>query len=121
MPRHDAAVASVMAPKGLAAAVLAGVPLQLGIAGGEAVQQFVYMVVLVSIIVTSVAIPLLGVPPLAWLMARVLPAGAVMTPLPVASPGRCRRASRRRHALGTMWTRDAGRVGRRCRGAVNVA
>jgi len=58
--RRDAAVASVMAPKGLAAAVLAGVPLQMGIAGGEAVQQFVYMVVLVSIVVTSLAIPLLG-------------------------------------------------------------
>jgi NhaP-type Na+/H+ or K+/H+ antiporter len=70
VPRYDASVASVMAPKGLAAAVLAGVPLQLGIAGGEAVQQFVYMVVLVSIVVTSVAIPLLGVPPLAWVMSR---------------------------------------------------
>jgi potassium/hydrogen antiporter len=68
--RYDASVASVMAPKGLAAAVLAGVPLQFGIAGGEAVQQFVYMVVLVSIVVTSVAIPLLGVPPMAWVMSR---------------------------------------------------
>ena len=84
VPRRDAAVASVMAPKGLAAAVLAGVPMQMGIAGGEAVQQFVYMVVLVSIIVTSVAIPLLGVPPLAWLMARVFPA-AVKAPA-VTSP-----------------------------------
>ena len=35
VPRRDAAVASVMAPKGLAAAVLAGVPLQMGIAGGR--------------------------------------------------------------------------------------
>lgn len=59
VPRYDAAIAAVMAPKGLAAAVLAGVPFQMGIAGGEAVQQFVYTVVLVSIVVTSVAIPLL--------------------------------------------------------------
>ena len=84
--RRDAAVASVMAPKGLAAAVLAGVPLQMGIAGGEAVQQFVYMVVLVSIVVTSAAVPLLGVPPVARLMARVLPDGAGVTTLPEVSP-----------------------------------
>jgi NhaP-type Na+/H+ or K+/H+ antiporter len=73
VPRRDAAVASVMAPKGLAAAVLAGVPLQLGIPGGEAVQQFVFTVVLVSVGVTSVTIPLLATAQLEGMMARVFP------------------------------------------------
>ena len=55
----DAAVMSVMVPKGLASAVLAGLPLQMGIDGGETIQTAVYMTVLMSIIVTAVMITLI--------------------------------------------------------------
>lgn len=50
---------SAMVPKGLAAAVLATIPLQQGIAGGELIKNIVFSVVLFSIIFTSVLIPLL--------------------------------------------------------------
>jgi NhaP-type Na+/H+ or K+/H+ antiporter len=53
---------SVMAPKGLAAAVLASVPLERGMAGGEVIQSFSYFVVLVSIVLTAGLIPLMRRP-----------------------------------------------------------
>jgi hypothetical protein len=50
---------SVMIPKGLAAAVLASIPAQAGIIGGELIRDVTYMVILISIVATSVMIPLL--------------------------------------------------------------
>lgn len=64
---REAAVAAVMAPKGLAAAVLASLIAQAGVPGGEQIRDLVFAVVLVSIVATSVAVPLLGLPPVAWL------------------------------------------------------
>jgi NhaP-type Na+/H+ or K+/H+ antiporter len=58
--RWDASVMAVMGPKGLAAAVLAGVPIQMGVAQGDLIQQFTYMVVLASIVVTSATVPVLS-------------------------------------------------------------
>jgi Na+:H+ antiporter len=53
-PTLDASLISVMIPKGLAAAVLASIPLREGIAGGELIQNVTYAVVLFSIVLTSV-------------------------------------------------------------------
>jgi NhaP-type Na+/H+ or K+/H+ antiporter len=47
--RRDSAFASMLAPKGLAAAVLAGLPLQYGVTEGALIRDTTYMVVLVSI------------------------------------------------------------------------
>lgn len=58
-PRSDASLMSVMIPKGLAAAVLASIPLQQGIAGGETIQNVTYAVVLFSIMLTSLLVFLL--------------------------------------------------------------
>jgi NhaP-type Na+/H+ or K+/H+ antiporter len=77
VPPRDASVAAIMGPKGLAAAVLAGVPLQLGIPGGDVTQQFVYMVVLVSILATSLAVPLLDRAPLGPLFGWIFGPPAV--------------------------------------------
>ncbi|HPC35257.1 MAG TPA: cation:proton antiporter [Candidatus Marinimicrobia bacterium] len=55
-PVKDATLLSVVIPKGLAAAVLATVPLQQGVIGGELIQSLTYTVVLLSIIMTSVLI-----------------------------------------------------------------
>lgn len=52
-PRADAAFAAVMAPKGLAAAVLASMPLQAGLVNGAVMQETVYAVVLFSIAATT--------------------------------------------------------------------
>jgi cell volume regulation protein A len=53
---RDAAIASMMAPKGLAAAVLAALPLQYGVPGGETIRDMTYMVVLVSITLTALLV-----------------------------------------------------------------
>lgn len=50
---------SVMAPKGLAAAVLASLPAETGMAGGEVIQAAAYFTVLVSIVLTAGLIPVL--------------------------------------------------------------
>jgi len=55
----EAALMAVMIPKGLAAAVLASIPAQAGIIGGELIRDVTYMVILISIVATSVMIPLL--------------------------------------------------------------
>ena len=56
---YDREILSVMVPKGLAAAVLASVPIQHGLAEGGDVQTITYNIVFISIIVTSVAIPII--------------------------------------------------------------
>ena len=53
---RDAAITSMMAPKGLAAAVLATLPLEYGVAGGEVIRDVTYMVVLVSITLTALLV-----------------------------------------------------------------
>lgn len=58
-PISDASLMAVMIPKGLAAAVLASIPVQQGIVGGELIQDVTYAVVLFSIILTSLLVFLL--------------------------------------------------------------
>ena len=52
-PMRDASVIGVMIPRGTAAAVLASIPLQLGLEGGDLIQNLVYSVVVLSIVLTS--------------------------------------------------------------------
>ena len=56
IPVRDASIIAVMVPKGLAAAVLASIPFQQGILGGELIMNVVYGVVLTSIVMTSLLI-----------------------------------------------------------------
>lgn len=58
MTAHDKSITAVMLPKGLAAAVLAGLPAQYGMTEGPYIQSITYHVVLYSIIITSILIPL---------------------------------------------------------------
>jgi cell volume regulation protein A len=53
---RDTAISSMMAPKGLASAVLATLPLQFGVVGGEVIRDTTYMVVLVSITLTALLV-----------------------------------------------------------------
>jgi NhaP-type Na+/H+ or K+/H+ antiporter len=63
---------AIMVPKGLAAAVLASMPLQMGIASGELIQGVVYSVILFSIVLCSVLVFMMDKTPLAsyylWLL-----------------------------------------------------
>jgi NhaP-type Na+/H+ or K+/H+ antiporter len=69
--RRDAAIVSVMVPKGLAAAVLAGLPLQAGMAGGEAIQSIVFAMVFMSITLTALVIAFMDTAPMRAGLARV--------------------------------------------------
>ncbi len=56
---QDGLTMAVLVPKGTAAAVLAGLPLQLGISGGDLMQNLTYGVVAFSIVLTAVLVFLL--------------------------------------------------------------
>ncbi|MDD5311471.1 MAG: cation:proton antiporter [Dehalococcoidia bacterium] len=55
-PVSDASMLSAVIPRGLAAAVLASIPFQQGISGGETIQNIAYSVVLISIAMTSLLV-----------------------------------------------------------------
>ena len=57
--RTDLYYMSAIVPKGLAAAVLATIPLQRGIEGGEFIMNLTFSVVLFSIVFTSILVPLI--------------------------------------------------------------
>jgi len=53
---RDAAITSMMGPKGLASAVLATLPLKYGVPGGEMIRDVTYMVVVISITLTALLV-----------------------------------------------------------------
>lgn len=59
IPKPDAAIMAVMEPKGLAAAVLASMPLAAGVAAGQVIQDTTYIVIFFSILICSVLVFLL--------------------------------------------------------------
>jgi potassium/hydrogen antiporter len=59
IPVADAAIVAVMEPKGLAAAVLASLPLEAGIAAGQTIQDVTYIVIFFSILACSILVFLL--------------------------------------------------------------
>ncbi|MDD2915066.1 MAG: cation:proton antiporter [Gallionella sp.] len=69
---RDAAITSMMVPKGLAAAVLAALPLQYGVPGGEVIRDTTYMVVLVSITLTALLVMLYPLPIMQRFYGRAL-------------------------------------------------
>jgi cell volume regulation protein A len=72
MPAKDLSVMAVLVPKGLAALVLASIPLQQGVVGGETIKNITYGVVLFSIVFTSIFVLLLEKTKLPNLYAKVL-------------------------------------------------
>lgn len=69
---RDTAITSMLAPKGLAAAVLAALPLQYGIAGGEVIRDVTYMVVLISILLSAILVMSYPLPRMQKMYARSL-------------------------------------------------
>jgi len=89
----DLSVMAVMVPKGLAAVVLASIPLQQGVAGGEIIKNITYGVVLFSIVITSILVLLLEktrLPDLyTWVFSPILPRwGRKAGPRPMDMAGR---------------------------------
>lgn len=91
---RDASFLAAMIPKGLGAAVLATLPLQAGVPGGEAIQTFVFSVILFSTLGTTVLVFLVARTPLGRLYGRTfLALGFAREPPPgppadVLPPGR---------------------------------
>lgn len=69
---YDRTIIGVMVPKGLAAAVLAGLPTQYGMIEGPDIQAITYNLVLISIVTTSVLIPLIERTQVGALMRKFL-------------------------------------------------
>lgn len=69
---RDTAIVSMLAPKGLAAAVLATLPLQYGVADGELIRDTTYMVVLVSITLTALLVMAYPLPAMQQSYGRAL-------------------------------------------------
>ena len=67
----ETAALCALAPKGLAAAVLAAQPRLLGLAGGEAVEDFAFMVVFASIVLTAIMIAAARLEPVRARYARM--------------------------------------------------
>jgi NhaP-type Na+/H+ or K+/H+ antiporter len=59
IPASDAAIVGIMEPKGLAAAVLASLPLEAGMAAGQTIQDVTYIIIFFSILVCSILVFLL--------------------------------------------------------------
>jgi len=54
----DASIIAIMIPKGLATAVLASIPLQQGVEGGELIRNLAYIMVLASIVLSALLVPI---------------------------------------------------------------
>lgn len=53
-PPHDAAMIAIISPKGLAAVVLASLPMEQNLPGGEMIRDITYSIVFISIVFTCV-------------------------------------------------------------------
>ena len=59
IPSKDIGTITVMIPRGLASAVLAAIPFQRGLEGGDVIQNIAYAIILFTIIMTTLLIPLI--------------------------------------------------------------
>lgn len=83
---RDRSLTAIMAPKGLAAAVLATLPLQNGVEGGELIRDVSYMVVFISIALTAVLVVVMARPALQPALARVFGGDQLPGSLPADGP-----------------------------------
>jgi len=79
-PVKDISIMAIMVPKGLAAVVLASIPLQQGVIGGELIKNITYGVVLFSIVITALLILLIDKTKFSTLYAWFLTPGLPKMP-----------------------------------------
>jgi NhaP-type Na+/H+ or K+/H+ antiporter len=75
VPVKDKSLVAVMVPKGLAAVVLASIPFQEGLVGGDLIKNITYGVVMLSIVMTSILVLLIDKTKFADLYAWVFSPG----------------------------------------------
>ena len=80
IPLKDTSIIAVMIPKGLAAVVLASIPAQQAVSGGELIKNIVYGVVLLSIVMTAFLVMLVDKTKLADLYGWILSPGMPRLP-----------------------------------------
>ena len=86
--RRDVRYSSIMAPKGLASAVLAGLPLAAGMAGAEEIRDAAYIIVFFSIVLTAALVTAFERTRLAGHFDRLLRGfPAPIRPVLLVSPG----------------------------------
>jgi NhaP-type Na+/H+ or K+/H+ antiporter len=86
--RREAMLTTALVPKGLASAVLAALPAQMGLAGGEVIQSTVYAVILFSIVGSAAAVFMIERGTLAPFSARFFKPFAETAPEPDRAPER---------------------------------
>ncbi|MCX6696947.1 MAG: hypothetical protein NTV84_05190, partial [Methanoregula sp.] len=87
IPVWDASVIAIMIPQGLAAAVLAAIPLYAGVTGGMFIETTTYAIILISIVICSVLVILLERTPVRRVYGRIFSkfgkeAGQAAQPVP---------------------------------------
>ena len=86
-PVREASLAACMIPKGLAAAVLAELLVQQGVAGAESLQSIIYAMIFFGVVVTSILVFVVNQPfgarSMGWLLGR---SGERPVEAPVESP-----------------------------------
>ena len=92
LPVKDASIMAIMVPKGLAAVVLATIPFQQGVTGGELIKSITYGVVLLSIVITSLLILLIDKTKFSALYAWFLKPGLPEMPLGRGRPSKLRKS-----------------------------
>ncbi|MCD1295570.1 sodium:proton exchanger [Methanocella sp. CWC-04] len=70
-PKYDASIMAIMIPRGLAAAVLASIPIQQGIAGGDLIQSVTYSIILFSIIMNALMIFIIETGPVSAIFNKI--------------------------------------------------
>jgi hypothetical protein len=89
-PLKDAAFMAVMIPKGLGAAVLASLPAQKGVEGGEIIQSVVFSIILCTTFMTTIMSFLIDKTFISriycWLY-KIMGLGLVKTPAPTDADG----------------------------------
>jgi NhaP-type Na+/H+ or K+/H+ antiporter len=86
VPQKDATRVAAMAPKGLAAAVLASLPLGRGMPGGQLIQNVVYAIILFTVVLTALVVFLQDVSPLGTLYRFVFRSFPAVSPGELESP-----------------------------------
>lgn len=85
--KEDASLMAAIVPKGLAAAALASLPLKLGIAGGELIQNVIFSVVLFSIIFTAILVFLVQKTALSGFYSSMFPGFGKLNNVQIDSTG----------------------------------
>ncbi len=91
-PVKDISIMAIMAPKGLAAVVLASIPLQQGVTGGDLIKNITYGVILLSIVITALLVLLIDKTKFSALYAWIVTPGLPKMPFRISPRSKLRKS-----------------------------